>query len=183
MSKGLELFAHCVITHNIILFQGLGLYMLLSYTKSLAQAFRSAVIMLVTMLTASTIMWTVESLMPVSFGMRLPVMLVIALLSGLLWHKLLAPYLKVASSYTYLPVFINSALVGVLLNTYQNDISGDNIIAYGFFCTLGYGLVLIIMAGIRQRLELANVPKPLQGIPILLISAGLLALALMGFRF
>ncbi|NMB39180.1 MAG: hypothetical protein GX994_06360 [Firmicutes bacterium] len=183
MSKGLELFAHCIVTHNVILFQGLGIYILLNYTKTLAEAFKAAVMMLATMLTASTIMWAAESALPISFGMRLPVILLIALLSGLLWHKLLAPYHKSSGSYNFLPIFVNSALVGALLNTYQYDVSGVNIIGYGFFCALGYGLVLIIMAGIRQRLELANVPKPLRGIPILLISTGLLALALMGFRF
>jgi electron transport complex protein RnfA len=48
---------------------------------------------------------------------------------------------------------------------------------------LGFFLVLVVMASIRRRLELAPIPKPLRGLPIMLITTGLLAIALLGFRF
>ncbi|MCD6471975.1 electron transport complex subunit RsxA [Candidatus Aerophobetes bacterium] len=54
-------------------------------------------------------------------------------------------------------------------------------IIFGFGAGMGFTLVMFIMAGIREQLDFADVPKPLQGAPITLIIAGLLALAFMGF--
>jgi len=54
-------------------------------------------------------------------------------------------------------------------------------VVQGFGAGVGFTLALVLMAGIRERLELADVPKPLQGMPIAFITAGLLAIAFMGF--
>jgi electron transport complex protein RnfA len=50
-----------------------------------------------------------------------------------------------------------------------------------FMCGLGFLLAIILMAGIRERLELADIPKPLQDLPIAFISAGLMSMAFLGF--
>ena len=52
---------------------------------------------------------------------------------------------------------------------------------YAFGNSLGFGLAMIIFAGIREQLELVNIPKPMRGVPIAFILAGILALAFMGF--
>jgi electron transport complex protein RnfA len=52
---------------------------------------------------------------------------------------------------------------------------------YGAGAALGFGLVLALLAGLRERLELADVPAPFRGIPIALIVAGILSLAFLGF--
>lgn len=54
-------------------------------------------------------------------------------------------------------------------------------IVFGFGAGLGFTLVMLVMAGIREQLDFADVPEPLQGAAITLITAGLLALAFMGF--
>jgi electron transport complex protein RnfA len=51
----------------------------------------------------------------------------------------------------------------------------------GFTAGVGFTLALILMAGIREKLELSDIPKPFQGIPIALIMAGLMAIAFLGF--
>ncbi|MFC2170921.1 Rnf-Nqr domain containing protein, partial [Calditrichota bacterium] len=51
----------------------------------------------------------------------------------------------------------------------------------GFAAGIGFTIALILMAGIREKLELADIPKPLQGIPIAFIMAGLMAIAFLGF--
>ena len=182
MNSGLDLFTGGVITQNLILFQGLGIYALLHFTKSIGTAFKASSMMLVSTLTACAFVWIAAPLMPISFGMRLPVYLAIALAAGLLWHKLWIQFTAADSDQSILTAFVNSALVGILLSIPQELPEGSAVVSYGLACALGYGLVLIVMAGVRERLELADVPKPFQGVPILLISAALLALALMGYR-
>jgi electron transport complex protein RnfA len=54
-------------------------------------------------------------------------------------------------------------------------------VVYGASTAIGFGLALVILAGIREQLELADVPKNMKGVPISLVVAGILALAFMGF--
>ena len=54
-------------------------------------------------------------------------------------------------------------------------------VVFGAATAIGFGLALIIMAGIREQLALSNVPKGMRGVPIVLLTAGILALAFMGF--
>jgi electron transport complex protein RnfA len=61
------------------------------------------------------------------------------------------------------------------------DISGVENLWFALGSSLGYFIVLIVMATIRQRLELAPIPKAFQGIPIVLITAGIMGIALLGF--
>ncbi len=94
----------------------------------------------------------------------------------------------------YLPLITtNCAVLGVaLLNIDGLTINGVQLgygqhgsfifaVVQGFGAGVGFTLALVLMAGIRERLELADVPKPLQGMPIAFITAGLLAIAFMGF--
>ncbi len=182
MASGIDIFSQGVITHNVILFQGLGIYALLRYTKSLDVALKAAVVMLTTTLTACGVLWAIQPILPTNFSMILPITLLIAFASGLIWHQLLAKYLKSDDKLPLLPAFMNSALVGVLLTLPHQVPEGINLMGYGFAGAIGYGVVLLVMTGIRERLEVVNVPKPFRGAPILLISAALLALALMGYR-
>ena len=82
----------------------------------------------------------------------------------------------------YLPLITtNCAVLGVaLLNTQEdNDLAGA--LVFGFGAAVGFGLVLVLFAGLRERLEAGDVPGPFRGAPIGLITAGLMALAFMGF--
>lgn len=78
---------------------------------------------------------------------------------------------------------VDSALVGTLLLLGREGAVGVQNVWLGLGAGVGYLLVLMVMTTIRRRLELAPVPKALRGTPILLITAGLLAIALLGFRF
>lgn len=82
----------------------------------------------------------------------------------------------------FLPLITtNCAIMGLALLIADNDYNFIEGIVYGVAGGLGFTLAIVIMAGIREELELADVPKPLQGAPITLIIAGLLALGFMGF--
>lgn len=83
----------------------------------------------------------------------------------------------------FLPLITtNCAVLGVaLLNVRKEDPTFINSIFYGFGAAVGFSLVLILFAGMRERIMLADVPEPFKGPSIGLITAGLMALAFMGF--
>ena len=72
-------------------------------------------------------------------------------------------------------------MLGVALLVIQKQFNLLQSVVYGFSTAVGFGLALVIMAGIREQLELQSVPKGMKGSPITLVTAGILALAFMGF--
>ena len=82
----------------------------------------------------------------------------------------------------YLPLITtNCAVLGVALLNAQTQHSFLHALLYGFGAALGFSLVLILFAAMRERLEAAKTPASFRGTPIALITAGLMALAFMGF--
>ena len=82
----------------------------------------------------------------------------------------------------YLPLITtNCAILGVALINVIKDYNFTKSLIFGVGAGAGFTIALIIMAGIRERLELADVPQPLKGAAITLIIAGLLSMAFMGF--
>jgi electron transport complex protein RnfA len=82
----------------------------------------------------------------------------------------------------FLPLITtNCAVLGVALLNVQKQNSLLESAFFGFGAAVGFGLVLVLFSAIRERLEMANIPKSFQGIPIALITAGIMALAFMGF--
>lgn len=82
----------------------------------------------------------------------------------------------------YLPLITtNCAVLGVALLNVQNEYNFINSTIYGFFGGLGFTLAIVLFAGVRERLEFSDIPKFLKGFPISLITAGLIAMAFLGF--
>lgn len=82
----------------------------------------------------------------------------------------------------YLPLITtNCAVLGVSILNIQKGHNFISSVVYGIGGALGFTLAMILMAGIRERLELADIPEPLQGLPIAFITASLMATAFMGF--
>lgn len=82
----------------------------------------------------------------------------------------------------YLPLITtNCAILGVALINIIKNYNFIKSLVFGIGAGVGFTIALIIMAGIRERLELADIPGPLKGIAITLIIAGLLSMAFMGF--
>ncbi|MGL4403100.1 MAG: electron transport complex subunit RsxA [Fusobacteriaceae bacterium] len=82
----------------------------------------------------------------------------------------------------FLPLITtNCAVLGVALLNIQQKLNFIETILTGFFVAIGFTLALVMLAGIRERLEFAEIPKPFKGVPIAFICAGLLAMAFMGF--
>lgn len=82
----------------------------------------------------------------------------------------------------FLPLITtNCAVLGVSLLLVQNQYNLGQSVVYAVATALGFALALVIFAGIRERLELNDVPRSFRGAPIALVVAGILALAFMGF--
>ena len=82
----------------------------------------------------------------------------------------------------YLPLITtNCAVLGVATINAQNARAVLPSTVFGFFSGVGFALALILFASLRERLELAQIPKIFQGMSIALITAGILAMAFMGF--
>ena len=82
----------------------------------------------------------------------------------------------------FLPLITtNCAVLGVAILTVQNNYNLMESVVFAIANAVGFGLALIIFAGIREQLDLLNLPKVMKGVPIAFIVAGLLALAFMGF--
>jgi electron transport complex protein RnfA len=82
----------------------------------------------------------------------------------------------------FLPLITtNCAVLGVALLNAQTQHNFIESALYGFGAALGFSLVLTLFAGLRERIDVADVPKPFQGSSIALITAGLMAMAFMGF--
>ena len=82
----------------------------------------------------------------------------------------------------YLPLITtNCAVLGVALKNVQDGLGVGMSVLTGFGPACGFALAILIMAGIRERLEGNDIPKPFRGMPIVLICAGLMAIAFMGF--
>jgi electron transport complex protein RnfA len=82
----------------------------------------------------------------------------------------------------YLPLITtNCAVLGVSILNINSDYNFIQSLANGIFSGIGFTLALVLMAGIRERLELANVPKAMKGAPIAFIMAGCMSLAFLGF--
>jgi electron transport complex protein RnfA len=82
----------------------------------------------------------------------------------------------------FLPLITtNCAVLGVALLVIQKDFTLLESVVYALSTAIGFALALVVFAGLREQLELADVPKGMSGIAIVLITAGLLSLAFMGF--
>ena len=82
----------------------------------------------------------------------------------------------------YLPLITtNCAILGVALLNLDENYNFIQSIIHGFAAGVGFTLALVLMAGIRERLDMAPIPKPLRGIPIAFLMAGLMSIAFLGF--
>jgi electron transport complex protein RnfA len=82
----------------------------------------------------------------------------------------------------FLPLITtNCAVLGVAILVIKNNYNLLESVVYSAATATGFGLALLILAGIREQLDLVNVPEGMKGVPVSLVTAGILALAFMGF--
>ena len=175
------------LVNNFVLVQFLGLCPFLGVSSSIesAMGMSLATAFVLTLAAVSSYLLTSWVLAPLDllYLSTVSFILVIAALVQLtelfmrrtapLLHRVLGIYLPLITS--------NCAVLGVALLNLREHNSLVESALYGFGAALGFGLVLVALAAARERLELADVPESFRGAPIGLITAGLMALAFMGF--
>jgi len=183
----ITIFIAAVFVNNIVLSQFLGICPFLGVSKKIETALgmSGAVAFVLTLSTIVT--WLIQTylLTPLhlDFLQTLTFILVIAGLVQMveIVLKKLSPALYQALG-VFLPLITtNCALLGVAILVIQKNFNLLESAVFAFSTAIGFGLALILFAGIREQLSYSKIPKGMQGTPIALIVAGLLALAFMGF--
>jgi len=176
-----------VFVNNIVFAQFLGICPLMGVSKKISTGIGmgGAVLFVMTIATLFTYLLMHYVLIPfdLKFLQTIVFILVIAALVQMveIILKKVSPPLYQALG-IYLPLITtNCAVLGVAILVIQKDMNLLQGIVYTISNAIGFTLALIILAGIREHLELMNVPKNMKGIPIALIIAGILSLAFMGF--
>lgn len=181
------IFISAIFVNNIVLSQFLGICPFLGVSKKVdtALGMSAAVAFVLTIATIVTflIQHYVLNTLHIEYLQTITFILVIAALVQMveIILKKVSPALYQALG-VFLPLITtNCCILGVAILVIQKDYDLLTGVVYAFSTALGFGLALTLFAGIREQLSLVNIPKGMQGTPIALITAGLLAMAFMGF--
>ncbi len=177
----------CVFTHNFIFSRFLGCCPFLGVSSKVETAFGMGMAVTFVMALASLFTYMVYHWMLVPLGLQyldtISFILVIAALVQVveMFLKKTSPSLYGALG-IYLPLITtNCAVLGVTILNVTEELNLFYSVLNGVFGALGFLLAIVLMAGVRERLEAAHIPAPLKGFPISLIIAGLMSVAFMGF--
>ena len=175
-----------VLANNFIFSQFLGICPFLGVSKKVDTAVGMGVAVTFVMGLASAITWLVNLLL-VQLGLEyMQTVAFILVIASLVQFIEMFLQKAMPTLYTALGVYLplittNCAVLGVALLNVQNDYSFIGSVVYGITGGLGFLLAIVLFASIRERLVFAEYPKAFEGFPIALITAGLMALAFMGF--
>ena len=171
----------------IVLAQFLGICPFLGVSKKIDTSLGMSAAVAFVMVLATLVTWLVQTYVLVPAGLEylqtIAFILVIASLVQMveIILKKVSPALYQALG-IFLPLITtNCAVLGVAILVIQKEMNLGQSIVYALSTAIGFGLALTVFAGIREQLELTNVPKGMRGMAIVLVSAGLLSLAFMGF--
>jgi electron transport complex protein RnfA len=176
-----------IFVNNVVLAQFLGICPFLGVSKDVKSSLGMGGAVLFVMLLATLVTYLIYKYLLLPFDLvYLQTIAYILVISGLVQMikivlKKIAPAL-----YQTLGVFLplittNCAVLGVAILVIQKDMNLLQSIIYAGSIAIGFTLALVIFAGIREQMELTGVPKGMKGVPIALVTAGILAMAFMGF--
>ena len=176
-----------ILANNFIFSQFLGICPFLGVSKKVDTAVGMGVAVTFVMGLASAITWLVNTfiLIPLDLGYMQTVAFILVIASLVQFIEMFLQK-SMPTLYTALGVYLplittNCAVLGVALLNIQNNYNFIESVVYGVTGGLGFLLAIVLFASIRERLVFADYPKNWDGFPIALITAGLMALAFMGF--
>lgn len=176
-----------IFVNNVVLAQFLGICPFLGVSKKISTGIGMTGAVTFVMVIATIVTYFVQKLILVPFGITylqtISFILIIAALVQLveIILKKVSPPLYQALG-VFLPLITtNCAILGVAIMTVSKNFNLVEAVVFSTSTAIGFGLALIIFAGIREQLELVDLPKGMKGAPIALVIAGILALAFMGF--
>ena len=176
-----------IFVNNIVLMQFLGICPFLGVSKRISTAVGMAGAVAFVMVLATIVTYLIQNYVLNRLGLAylqtIAFILVIASLVQLveIILKKVSPALYQALG-IFLPLITtNCAILGVAILTIQKEFNLLEGVVYAISNAIGFGLALAVFSGIREQLDLREVPNGLKGTPIALITAGILAMAFMGF--
>lgn len=176
-----------ILANNFIFSQFLGICPFLGVSKKVDTAVGMGIAVTFVMGLASAITWLVNTfiLIPFDLGYMQTVAFILVIAALVQFIEMFLQK-SMPSLYTALGVYLplittNCAVLGVALLNIQNSYGFISSVVYGITGGLGFLLAIVLFASIRERLVFADYPKSFEGFPIALVTAGLMALAFMGF--
>ena len=184
----LIIFISTLLINNLVLSLFLGVCPFLGVSGKIESAFGMGMAVTFVMTLATSLGWLIYHKLLVPFGLENILQYVVFILVIASLVQMVEMFIRKFSSTLYqslgiyLPLITtNCAILGAALFMVFRQYTFLQSVVFGFSGGLGFLLVLLIMAGIREELEFADIPKVFQGATITLITAGLLALIFMGF--
>jgi electron transport complex protein RnfA len=183
----LTIFVAAILVNNFVLYYFLGICPFLGVSKKIDAAFSMGMAVTFVMTLTAVVSWMINHWVLIPFGLDylqiVSFILVIASLVQLveMFIRKMSPPLYQALG-IYLPLITtNCAIMGLALLAALKGYNFIQTVVFGVGSGLGFTLAIVLMAGIREQLDLADVPEPLKGAGIALIVAGIMALAFSGF--
>lgn len=178
----------CIFINNILLAQFLGICPFIGTSKKMETATGMAMAVVFVMVMAGIITWIIDTYLlkalDVEYLRTVAFILVIASLV-----QFVEMFLKksIPALYAGLGIFLplittNCAVMGVCLINIKEEYSFLQAVVSAFSYAIGFGVALILFAGVRERVDLGRVPRPLQDTSIGLVTAGIIALTFMSFK-
>lgn len=175
------------LAENFVFSRFLGITSFLGSSKGIKPAVKTGVAVMISLTVASVLACIVDWAIITPLGLQyMRTVLFVLVLTGtvriaeaVLLKKAPKLYEKLGISFSL--VTANAALLGVMLLTARGGYNLLEAVVFGVFAGVGYTMAISLFAAVRERLEYSDVPEFLEGLPITLITAGLIALAFMGF--
>ena len=183
-----QLFISCIFVNNIVLAQYLGQcpYLGCSKARGVAVGMGAAVIFVIML--ATLITWLIQAHVLIPYDLvYLQTIVFILVIASLVQFVEIFLKKMVPPLYSALGIFLplittNCAVLGVAIMVQRLEYSLTMSLLYALATSCGFLLALVLMAGIRERLDLCRVPKAMVGTPIALIMAGLMSLTFLAFK-
>ncbi|GAB6281559.1 MAG: electron transport complex subunit RsxA [Ignavibacterium sp.] len=183
----LLIFISAVLINNFVFSYFLGICPFIGVSNKLSSAISMGMATTFVMVLTAIVSWLLWNLVLVPYNLTfLEIPAFILVIASLVQFVEMVIKKVSQSLYRSLGIFLplittNCAILGLALFSVMRQYNFLESVFFGLGAGIGFTLALVIMAGIREELDLADVPKPFQGAPITLIVAGILALAFMGF--
>ena len=176
-----------ILANNFIFSQFLGICPFLGVSKKVDTAVGMGIAVTFVMGLASAVCYVVNQFVLIKFGLEyMQTVTFILVIASLVQFIEMFLQKSMPSLYTALGIYLplittNCAVLGVVLLNVQNSYGFIESVVYGITGGLGFLLAIVLFASIRERLVFADYPMAFEGFPIALVTAGLMALAFMGF--
>jgi electron transport complex protein RnfA len=178
----------CILINNIVLAQYLGNCPFLGTSKKMETAIGMAMAVVFVLVLAGVITWITNTFFLAKFNLEyLRTVAFILVIASLVQFVEMFLKKSIPALYAGLGIFLplittNCAVMGVCLINVNEEYTFLQAVVSSFSYAVGFGLALILFAGVRERILIARVPRPLQDTSIALVTAGILSLTFLAFK-